>query len=71
MLADYNITKDRQQQRTEGIYNIRTSYLNNQYSNEFEKRQAEFAYYRQTNRFLPDMSDTRKKRLIQQLNNIQ
>lgn len=62
-LGDYTALKTRRQQRQQGIQFLRTQYLRG-LENEFDRRQAEFVYYRQLNGiFLPGMSDLRQRRV--------
>lgn len=61
-LADYVSTKTREQLSTAGLRYTRTSYAN--LTNELEKQQAEYSYYRQLGSFLPGMSDLRKRRIV-------
>lgn len=65
-LGDYSFTKNRTQQAREGIFDLRKRYVNG-ISNDFDKLQTEFAYYRQTNGvFLPGMSQLRQRRIVAQ-----
>lgn len=64
-LADYAIGKDRKQQTVQGIFELRKRYVGG-IADQFEKLQAEFAYYRQFGSFLPGMSDLRKRRIKNQ-----
>lgn len=64
VLGDYNTDKDRTWLRNEGIQHTRTQYINN-ITDTLAKRQAEFAYYRQTNgAFLPNMREIRKREIV-------
>lgn len=65
MLADYSATKDRNQQIVQGVQRLRKDYVNG-ITREFDKKQAEFVYYRQLGVFLPGMSDLRQRRVIAQ-----
>lgn len=64
-LADYSSAKDRNQQIIQGVQKLRKDYINN-ITNEFDKKQAEFVYYRQLGVFLPGMSQLRQRRVIAQ-----
>ena len=64
-LGDYSSSKDRNQQIIQGVQRLRKRYVNG-LSNEFDKRQAEFVYYRQLGAFLPGMSRLRQRRVIAQ-----
>jgi hypothetical protein len=64
-LADYTNNKTRDQQMLNGIRKMRKRYVNG-LPTEFDRRQHEFAYYRQLNGFLPGMSHLRQKRVINQ-----
>lgn len=66
-LGNYTAGKDRNQQITQGIFQLRKAYVDG-IPNEFEKLQAEFVYYRQFGSFLPGMSDLRQRRIIAQVN---
>jgi GH24 family phage-related lysozyme (muramidase) len=64
MLGDYNISKNRRWLRLEGIQFTRTQYIANQITDPFAKKQAEFAYYRQTNGgYLPNTPMLRKMQI--------
>jgi len=63
-LGDYNTIKTRQQQRTTGIQKLRNSYVSG--LPEFERKQAEFVFYRQFGSFLPGMSQLRQRRIVAQ-----
>ncbi|SRR6056297_61345 len=63
-LGSYSVRKTRRQQRIQGIQTLRTRYISG-LRTEFERRQAEFAYYRQLNgTFLPGMSQLRQRRVV-------
>jgi GH24 family phage-related lysozyme (muramidase) len=64
-LGDYSSSKDRNQQIIQGVQRLRKRYVNG-LSNESDKRQAEFVYYRQLGAFLPGMSQLRQRRVIAQ-----
>jgi len=64
-LGDFNTTKSRRQQTIQGVQKLRTLYLNG-LPTEFDKKQAEFVYYRQLGSFLPGMSNLRQRRVIAQ-----
>lgn len=64
-LADYSSTKDRNQQIVQGVQRLRKDYINS-IASEFDKKQAEFVYYRQLGIFLPGMSQLRQRRVIAQ-----
>ena len=64
-LADYSATKSRSQQIVQGIQTMRIRYVNG-ITNEFEKKQTEFVYYRQLGSFLPGMTQLRQRRIIAQ-----
>lgn len=64
-LADYTSDKDRNQQIIQGIQELRKEYING-IPKEFDKKQAEFAYYRQLGIFLPGMSQLRQRRIVAQ-----
>lgn len=62
-LGDYTVLKTRRQQRQQAIHRLRTRYLSG-LSSEFDRRQAEFAYFRQLDGvFLPGMSQLRQRRV--------
>jgi hypothetical protein len=64
-LADYSFAKTRTQQIAQGVQLLRTQYVAG-IANEFDKKQAEFVYYRQFGTFLPGMSQLRQRRVIAQ-----
>jgi hypothetical protein len=64
-LGDYSFDKTRNQQITQGVQELRKRYVNG-ITREFDKKQAEFAYYRQLGVFLPGMSQLRQRRIVQQ-----
>jgi hypothetical protein len=64
-LADYTSAKDRNQQIIQGVQKLRKEYINS-IGTEFDKKQAEFVYYRQLGVFLPGMSQLRQRRVIAQ-----
>lgn len=64
-LAAYGVPKDRNQQTTQGVQVIRKRYVDG-IPLEFDKKQAEFAYYRQFQIFLPGMSQLRQRRIVAQ-----
>jgi len=64
-LGDYTNNKSRSQQIFRGVQELRRRYTNG-ISNEFDKRQAEFVYYRQLGTFLPGMTQLRQRRIMQQ-----
>ena len=63
MLADYGKTKDRSLIKEEGLQKIRTDYPD-RIETEEARRQAEYVYYVETKRFLPKMSDARKRQVV-------
>lgn len=64
MLGDYGRTKDRSIIKAEGIQKIRQLYPN-RFINDTAKEQAEYVYYAETKRFLPKMTQTRMRRIVQ------
>jgi len=64
-LGAYPTFKTRRQQRTQGVQELRKRYING-LTNEFERTQAEFVYYRQLGIFLPGMSQLRQRRVVAQ-----
>ena len=69
MLGDYGTNRDRNQHMIYGIQQIRKAYVNG-IKNEFDKKQAEFVYYRQLGIFLPGMSQLRQRRIVAQSNSV-
>lgn len=64
MVGDYTFNKTRTWVRNEGIQYTRTQYISG-IDDSVAKRQAEFAYYRQTNgAFLPNMNELKKREII-------
>lgn len=66
MLADYGRTKDRSLIKEEGLQQIRSLYPD-RLESEISKRQAEYVYYTETNRFLPQTSESRKRQIVKLL----
>jgi len=64
-LADYTSFKTRRQQSVQGVLDLRKKYVVG-IANDFDKKQAEFVYYRQLGVFLPGMSQLRQRRVINQ-----
>lgn len=64
-LGAYPITKDRNQQITQGLQTMRKDYISG-FSTDFDTKQTEFAYYRQLGAFLPGMSQLRQRRIVNQ-----
>lgn len=64
-LADYSSFKTRNQQAVQGVLDLRKKYIVG-IDNEFDKKQAEFVYYRQLGVFLPGMSQLRQRRVVNQ-----
>lgn len=63
-LGNYTARKTRRQQRVQAIQTLRTRYISG-LPTEFDRRQAEFAYYRQLDGvFLPGMSQLRQRRVV-------
>ena len=63
MLADYGKAKDRSLIKEEGLQEIRTQYPD-RIPTETARRQAEYVYYVETNRFLPKMTEARKRQVV-------
>ena len=66
MLADYGQFKDRSLIREQGIQQLVKEYSTFQLTDK-QKSQAEYVYYAETSRFLPNLSESRKRSLINQL----
>ena len=66
MLGDYGITKSRTLIKQQGIQTLVKEYSSKQLS-ELQSRQAEYVYYAETKRFLPNMTESRKQILVKQL----
>ena len=60
MLGDYGTNKDRTLIAEQGIQSLVKEYSSNQL-NATQKKQAEYVYYAETNRFLPNMIERRKR----------
>lgn len=65
-LADYGSSRDRFWLRTDGIYDARNAYKAG-ISDPVARRQAEYAYYRTTGGFLPNMPELKKREVIKTL----
>lgn len=64
MLGDYRTNKSRNWLRNEGVQYTRTTYIRG-ITDTLAKKQAEVSYYRQTlGAFLPNISDTRKRQIV-------
>ena len=66
MLADYGRQTARQSIRNQGLQNIRK---NHQTMDTQQKQQAEYVYYIETSRFLPNLSLSRQRQLVNQKTN--
>lgn len=66
MLADYGITKDRSLIKQQGLQELVKRYPDRFIDNK-AKEQAEYIYFAETKRFLPNMSESRKRLLAQEL----
>jgi hypothetical protein len=63
MLADYGSVKSRSLLKAQGLQNIRTLYPNG-FETTKSLNQAEYVYYKETNRFLPKMTQSRKRQIV-------
>lgn len=66
MLADYGSTKDRSLIKEQGLQTIRTLHPD-RFETDLAKRQAEYSYYAETKRFLPNMTQSRKRQIVKLL----
>ena len=66
MLADYGQFKDRSLIKEQGIQQLVKEYSTFQLTDK-QKTQAEYVYYAETSRFLPNLSESRKRLLVKQL----
>ena len=66
ILADYGTYKNRSHIKEEGIQILVKDYTIGQLTDE-QRKQAEYVYYAETNRFLPNMIESRKRLLAKQL----
>jgi GH24 family phage-related lysozyme (muramidase) len=66
MLADYGRQTDRTLIKEQGLQDIRTMYPD-RLETDLARRQAEFVYFRETNRFLPKTSESRKRQIVKLL----
>lgn len=66
MLADYGQYKDRSLIKEQGIQQLLKEYSTFQLTDK-QKAQAEYVYYAETKRFLPNLSESRKRTLVKQL----
>ena len=62
MLSDYGTNKPRSLIKEQGLQNINRDYIADQLTDE-QKYQAEYVYYTETKRFLPNMAESRKRLL--------
>jgi len=60
MLGDYGMYKDRSYIKEEGLQTMLKEYVSLQL-NDIQKKQAEYVYYAETKRFLPNMIESRKR----------
>jgi hypothetical protein len=60
MLGDYGPYRDRSYIKEEGLQTMLKEYVSNQL-NDIQKKQAEYVYYAETKRFLPNMIESRKR----------
>ena len=67
MLADYGVAKDRLLIKKQGIQEIANRYPTRMLDDR-SKAQAEYVYYAETKRFLPNMAESRQRILSSQLN---
>ena len=63
MLADYGSIKSRALLKAQGLQNIRTLYPNG-FETTKSLNQAEYVYYKETKRFLPKMTQSRKRQIV-------
>jgi len=63
MLADYGSNKSRALLKAQGLQNIRTLYPNG-FETTKSLNQAEYVYYKETKRFLPKMTQSRKRQIV-------
>jgi hypothetical protein len=66
ILADYGTYKNRSHIKEEGIQILVKDYTIGQLTDE-QRKQAEYVYYAETKRFLPNMIESRKRLLAKQL----
>tara|TARA_B110001454_G_C12706886_1_gene428985 strand:- start:1292 stop:1999 length:708 start_codon:yes stop_codon:yes gene_type:complete len=66
MLGDYGTYKKRSLIKEDGIKTLLKEYSTGQLNDE-QKKQAEYVYYAETSRFLPNMIESRKRILSKQL----
>ena len=62
-LGKYSKNHDRAALRKMGLQDIRRKYIDGLYRDDFERAQAEHAYYRETKEFLPGLSTARLRRI--------
>lgn len=67
ILADYGTYKDRSLIKKQGIEELASEYPNRMLDDR-SKAQAEYVYYSETKRFLPNMAESRQRILSSQLN---
>jgi GH24 family phage-related lysozyme (muramidase) len=65
MLADYGKYKDRSLIKEQGLQDIRKKYPD--LLDITQRQQAEYVYYAETSRFLPKMTQSRKRQIVKQL----
>tara|TARA_B100000768_G_scaffold177399_1_gene191547 strand:+ start:2558 stop:3280 length:723 start_codon:yes stop_codon:yes gene_type:complete len=67
MLADYGVSKDRSLIKRQGIQEIANKYPT-RLLDDRSRTQAEYVYYAETKRFLPNMAESRQRILSSKLN---
>ena len=65
MLADYGTTKDRSLIKEQGLQTLLKRYSTMGLTDP-QKAQAEYVYYAETKRFLPNLAESRKRILVKQ-----
>lgn len=66
MLANYGKYVDRSLLKEQGLQNLRKAYPNN-ITDQLAQQQAEYVYYSETGRFLPNMTQARKRQIVKLL----
>jgi len=66
MLADYGVQKSRAQIKAQGLQELVKQYPNRLFD-DIARQQAEYVYFKETQRFLPNISESRKRILAREL----
>lgn len=63
-LGQYAKKHSREEMRSLGLQNMRRMHVENLFNGSFEKRQAEYVYYRETSNFFPSTTDAQRRKIV-------